>query len=68
MTVHTGADGKMKVGPLSDDRTVLRRQIAQIILRFGLEGRKITKCPPAFATGSEMSRSVRLQIKREARQ
>lgn len=63
MTVHTGADGKMKVGPLSNDRNVLRRQIAQIVLRFRLEGRKITVCPPAFAAGCETPIAVRQAIR-----
>lgn len=63
MTVHTGADGKMKVGPLSDDRNVLRRQIAQIMLRFRLEGRKIAVCRPAFAVGCETRFSVRQMIR-----
>lgn len=64
MTVHTGADGKMKVGPLSNDRSILRRQVSQILLRFRLEGRQVTKCPPAFAYGVETPSSVRQMIRK----
>lgn len=67
MTVFTNAQGKMSVGPLSDNRDVLRRQIAMITLRFGLEGRKITKCPPAFAAGCETPVNVRGLIRRDLR-
>lgn len=65
MSVFTGANGKMLVGPLSDNKEVLRRQVALIMLRFGLEGRKVTKCAPAFATGCEMRSSTRMAIRAE---
>lgn len=57
MTVHMNAQGKPVVGPLSNNKEVLRKQVAMIVLRHSLSGGKITKCHPGVARGAEFSRN-----------
>ena len=55
MTVHTNHKGQQVVGPLSNDKQILRNQLALILLRYRLSGRKVTVCRPAVAIGSGFS-------------
>ena len=57
MSVFTNAHGQHVVGPLSNVNSVLRRQLANIVLRYRLSGREITKCPVAIAPGASFSRN-----------
>lgn len=55
-------DGKVELRErLSDDKAVLRAQVAKLTRLFGEEN--ISVCRPAFAAGCETPSSVRMAIR-----